>query len=459
MGFFEDLARKAFDTYSANKDNEDTLKTLVFVVGHKAALDRELKKSIASMMKILDEDFSLYSNESEINAAYNKVQNSSLENFFSDILSLRIDRTKIANIYIMDLSFVLVLRRMGIFQPQYIYNLYLIRKHFNLSRQELAACYRALANMQNQEVDFDDFAEEIEDLTGDEAVSELVQKIPELAEENSQNYFDDDDDENFDDSDEEDDDFDDDEEDIDDSDDEEEDDDDESFDDSDNEEDDDNDDDSEDEDADESGEQNESSENDVINQLERLAVLKEKGILTDEEFAQRKAKILGKGSNESESAKTVSSAKKPNKTSTDGKKTDWYLNSSKVQIFKDLQNFYKENSSMRNRFMLASSNPAKLEGVLSSYGALEKGEEPILLYDDTVMGGAKDGFLITNKNVYTHEMFATSYKKIPLREIKTIKIGLTSISFNSINAPFNLVDSKAEIEKLLKKWIIAEIRI
>ncbi len=357
MGFFEDLARKAFDTYSANKDNGDTLKTLVFVVGHKVALDRELKKSIASMMKILDEDFSLYSNESEINAAYNKVQNLSLENFFSDILSLRIDRTKITNIYIMDLSFVLVLRRMGIFQPQYIYNLYLIRKHFNLSRQELAACYRALADMQNQEVDFDDFAEEIEDLTGDEAVSELVQKIPELAEENSQNDFDDDDDENFDDSDEEDDDFDDDEEDIDDSDDEEE--------------DDDNDDDSEDEDADESGEQDESSENDVIKQLERLAVLKEKGILTDEEFAQRKAKILGKGSNESESAKTVSSAKKPNKTSTDGKKTDWQLNSSKVQIFKDLQNFYKENSSMRNRFMLASSNPAKLEGALSSYGALE----------------------------------------------------------------------------------------
>ncbi len=72
------------------------------------------------------------------------------------------------------------------------------------------------------------------------------------------------------------------------------------------------------------------------------------------------------------------------------------------------------------------------------------------------MGGAKDGFLITNKNVYTHETFATSYKKIPLREIKTIKNGLTSISFNSISAPFNLADSKAEIEKLLKKWIIAE---
>lgn len=33
---------------------------------------------------------------------------------------------------------------------------------------------------------------------------------------------------------------------------------------------------------------------DVVSQLERLAALKEKGILTDEEFAQQKAKILGR---------------------------------------------------------------------------------------------------------------------------------------------------------------------
>ena len=33
--------------------------------------------------------------------------------------------------------------------------------------------------------------------------------------------------------------------------------------------------------------------NDVVSQLERLAALKEKGILTDEEFAAQKAKILG----------------------------------------------------------------------------------------------------------------------------------------------------------------------
>lgn len=32
--------------------------------------------------------------------------------------------------------------------------------------------------------------------------------------------------------------------------------------------------------------------NDVVAQLERLATLKEKGILTDSEFAEQKAKIL-----------------------------------------------------------------------------------------------------------------------------------------------------------------------
>ena len=36
-----------------------------------------------------------------------------------------------------------------------------------------------------------------------------------------------------------------------------------------------------------------SEADDVISQLERLAVLKEKDILTDEEFAQQKTKILG----------------------------------------------------------------------------------------------------------------------------------------------------------------------
>ena len=34
------------------------------------------------------------------------------------------------------------------------------------------------------------------------------------------------------------------------------------------------------------------AEKDIISQLERLAALKEKGILTDDEFAQQKAKIL-----------------------------------------------------------------------------------------------------------------------------------------------------------------------
>lgn len=37
---------------------------------------------------------------------------------------------------------------------------------------------------------------------------------------------------------------------------------------------------------------NQSSQDDLVSKLERLAALKEKGILTDEEFAEQKAKIL-----------------------------------------------------------------------------------------------------------------------------------------------------------------------
>ncbi|MEX0996865.1 MAG: PH domain-containing protein [Flavobacteriaceae bacterium] len=38
---------------------------------------------------------------------------------------------------------------------------------------------------------------------------------------------------------------------------------------------------------------NEKSQDDIVTQLERLAKLKEKGILTDEEFVQQKQKLLG----------------------------------------------------------------------------------------------------------------------------------------------------------------------
>lgn len=141
-----------------------------------------------------------------------------------------------------------------------------------------------------------------------------------------------------------------------------------------------------------------------------------------------------------------------------GKNKTVSLNFSKVQIFKDLQNFWKNNSSMKNRFILAISDYEKLQGALSSYGSLEKNEEPVVLYDDTVFGGAKDGFLITNKNVYTHEMFAESYGKLPLSDVERITIGGTNIFFNSIRAPVSLAGDVAReaIAELLRKWIIAE---
>lgn len=141
-----------------------------------------------------------------------------------------------------------------------------------------------------------------------------------------------------------------------------------------------------------------------------------------------------------------------------GKNKTVSLNFSKVQIFKDLQNFWKNNSSMKNRFILAISDYEKLQGALSSYGSLEKNEEPVVLYDDTVFGGAKDGFLITNKNVYTHEMFAESYGKLPLSDVERITIGGTDIFFNSIRAPVSLAGDVAReaMAELLRKWITAE---
>lgn len=180
MGLFTDLATSAFANYVQNKDIEDTLKSLVFITSYKATLNRDYKKMIVKAMQLLDEEFSYFRDEEKIDGIYTELKNISVQQFFENILSLRIDRDKIISFFTIDLFFVKALENAELITPQHIYNLYLVKKHFDFSRQELASCYKNVADLQN--TDFDDTAEAIEALTSENAMEILVKKYPNLIE-------------------------------------------------------------------------------------------------------------------------------------------------------------------------------------------------------------------------------------------------------------------------------------
>ena len=185
MGFFTDLAANAFANYVQNKDTEDTLKSLVFITSYKATLNRDYKKMIVKVMQLMDEEFSFFRDEERIDNIYTELKNVSIQQFFETILSLRIDRDKIISFFIIDLFYIMALKSEELLMPQNIYNLYLVKKHFDFSRQELATCYKYVADLQH--ADFDDTAEAIESLTSEQAMECLVKEYPNLVEIETQN--------------------------------------------------------------------------------------------------------------------------------------------------------------------------------------------------------------------------------------------------------------------------------
>ena len=163
------------------KDREDVLKSLTFVVSYKGTLNKEYKKEIVNVMKILDDTISLFTYEPEIDTVYKDLQSHpNAEAFFEDVLAARIDREKIVFMYMYVLILARTLNQKNMFFPQQLYNLSLIKKQFNFSRQELGQCYHGLAQV--LESDTDDIAEELETITGDEATANLLEAYPDLIE-------------------------------------------------------------------------------------------------------------------------------------------------------------------------------------------------------------------------------------------------------------------------------------
>ncbi len=136
------------------------------------------------------------------------------------------------------------------------------------------------------------------------------------------------------------------------------------------------------------------------------------------------------------------------------KNKDWLLAVSKEEIGKKLAEFAKKYPNLENRFILAETNQRKLQNALASYVQLETGEEAIILYDDTLLGGARDGFVVTNKNVYIHNMFSETIK-LPIRNIRTFGVKETDIliDLNSVSTAMANDDSRKDMVSLLKDII------
>lgn len=178
MGFFTNLAAAAISNYIDNKDNDDTLRTLVFLAGHNSKLGIEEKKLIIQAFSVQCENASLFEYEEKIDSIQKELKSTSIDDFFSNILSTRINRDKIVSFFTLDICLYLRLATDEIIQPSQMYNLYLLKNKFELSKSELISCYRTVSSTIN--LDFDMVAKLLEFITDENSIQMLLNKYPNM---------------------------------------------------------------------------------------------------------------------------------------------------------------------------------------------------------------------------------------------------------------------------------------
>ena len=79
-------------------------------------------------------------------------------------------------------------------------------------------------------------------------------------------------------------------------------------------------------------------------------------------------------------------------------------------------------------------NQLKINSALNSYAQSAKNENVIFVFDDTLFGGAEDGFLVTDKSIYAHNLnqkaFSTSHLEVREFSLKLIRFGSDQILIN-----------------------------
>lgn len=282
-------------------DKNDMLRTLVFLVGNKTALDRIAKKSIATVLStIYEENISLFSIEEEIDSMHSELESQNLRQYFSNISAINSDREQTCMMYVVILLLYMQLSDGNIALPVHAYNLCMIKRFFGIDRKELAECYAVLAEKIQR--DTDDVADVFEELTSEESIKKIEAENPTPIYE------------------------------------------------------------------------------EIKDTISSSAVVCENPKKSIEEIY---ATSIEEG---------------------------------------------KEDEDLENRLILADSNPKKVIAAVNAYAKNCKGEDILALYDDSIFGNGKVGFLLTNKKLYS----CNSFEKPQELELNSIsKITATPKSLNS----------------------------
>jgi len=94
-------------------------------------------------------------------------------------------------------------------------------------------------------------------------------------------------------------------------------------------------------------------------------------------------------------------------------------------------------------FVLENVPPKKLKSVTGSYAKIGDNETVIMLYDNTVFGSAKDGFLLTSKRLYGKVMLERA-DSVEVAEITNLSLD-TSVTYPEIFAETGLKTLKLQV--------------
>jgi hypothetical protein len=107
--------------------------------------------------------------------------------------------------------------------------------------------------------------------------------------------------------------------------------------------------------------------------------------------------------------------------------------------------FSIQNESVKSKVFLLLGDlseklATKMANVKASYAPIQA-EMPILLFDNTAFGSAKDGFLITDKGIYVHNMMAKGWS-YSFGEFEEMRLSGSEIDIDGKSADINLISGK-----------------
>ncbi len=164
---------------------EYSIKVLTFLLGRKKELsesDKEfIETSITSMFEEELKEFDIDISK-KIENTYHKIKHlKNSEDFFIN------NKINEAHPYAKNIVFVMSIitfisitgeSENGKFKPEYVYNLYLIRKNLNLTKNDEKDCIKAIGNM--AQISIDETKTIFENIFSEETISTIEEKFPEL---------------------------------------------------------------------------------------------------------------------------------------------------------------------------------------------------------------------------------------------------------------------------------------